>query len=369
MQIKWPFAGRTARQPDVLFVDDAVPDVRAGAGQPRAALIVAMLARSGARVRVLAASEANANGGSSPEGSHADSTSLERSFHEQAHQADMVIISRPHNMARFLPLWNGRRRPRARLVYDAEALFSSRERVRRKVLGLADGPDLDEEMNRELALVRHADVVLAVNRQEAAIFRNAGHKDVRVLGYASTYRATPSSFHARSGFLFVGPIYDPSTPNGDSIRFFSEHVWPSVRRALPEAGLTLAGRAHADIPANDDGVVKLGALDDLSSVYREARVFVAPTRFAAGIPLKVLDAASAGVPIVMTSLLAEQLGWRDGVEALVADAPVDMAQACIRLHGSEPLWTSIRAKALQRVEASHSADGIGQAVHDLLRTI
>lgn len=362
MLFRWPFAGVPGRPPEVLFVDDAVPDPLAGAGQPRAALIIATLARAGAQVRVLAASGAATR--TTPE-APAD---LDDAFCDHARRADLVIISRPHNMERFLPLWR-RRRQRARLVYDAEAIFSNRERVRRAVLGLAAGPDLDDQLDRELALVRGADVVLAVSGQEAALFREAGHSDVRVLGYASNYRATAPDFQARSGFLFVGPIYDPSTPNADSIRFFAEEVWPQVRATLPTAQLTLAGHAHADIPARGDGVVKLGALDDLSAVYQKARVFVAPTRFAAGIPLKVLDAASAGVPTVLTTLLADQLGWRHEVEALVADAPENMAQACIRLHEDAGLWNALRATALERVESSHNAARIGQTIEDLLRTI
>jgi O-antigen biosynthesis protein len=66
---------------------------------------------------------------------------------------------------------------------------------------------------------------------------------------------------------------------------------------------------------------------DMAQVYKSARVMVAPTRFSAGIPMKVHEAASQGVPVVMTDLLARQLGWqRDGIAATPSD-PAVMARA------------------------------------------
>jgi hypothetical protein len=79
-------------------------------------------------------------------------------------------------------------------------------------------------------------------------------------------------------------------------------------------------------------------------------VFVAPTRFAAGMPFKVHDAAANGVPIVLTPLLARQLGWRHEVEVLVAESPEDFATQCLRLHSDRALWESIRMGALEGVK-------------------
>ena len=50
-------------------------------------------------------------------------------------------------------------------------------------------------------------------------------------------------------------------------------------------------------------------VDDLTPLYEDARVFVAPTRYSAGISLKVIEAAARGVPIVCTPLVSRQLGW------------------------------------------------------------
>src|SRR5205814_5115714 len=76
--------------------------------------------------------------------------------------------------------------------------------------------------------------------------------------------------------------------------------------------------------------------------------------FAAGIPLKILHAAAHGLPIVSTSLLANQLGWSHERELLVGDTIDDFAACCARLSTDESLWRRLRAAALDRVAADCS---------------
>ena len=370
MSFRLPFPRFWAKRPEVLFVDDAVPDDSAGAGQPRAALLVASLVNQRARVTVLPTLEITdvrtTVRSSVPVTVARPHQSEIATFTRYARAADIVIISRPPNMARFVAVWEVERPKGVRLVYDAEAIFAHRESVRRELFGLDGGFDIVNELQQELNLARVADIVLAVTANEAAVFRSAGCSDVRVLGYASQYEAATTDFHSRQGFLFVGPIYGPETPNGDSIIFFTDHVWPIVRNALPGVQLRLAGRDHDAIPAQADGIVKSGAIQDLSDVYSQARVFIAPTRFAAGIPLKVLDAAAAGVPVVMTSILAAQLGWRAGVEAIVADTPEEIARGCIDLYSNQQKWLSIQQNALARVREDHTNQKFNDVVRSLI---
>jgi glycosyltransferase involved in cell wall biosynthesis len=113
----------------------------------------------------------------------------------------------------------------------------------------------------------------------------------------------------------------------------------------------------------------LGAVPDLAEVYNRARVFVAPTRFAAGIPLKVYDAAANGIPIVLTPLLASQLGWTHDHEALVAETPQAFADACCTLHEDEVLWERIRANAMARVAEDCSAERFDRTLTNLISDI
>jgi O-antigen biosynthesis protein len=112
----------------------------------------------------------------------------------------------------------------------------------------------------------------------------------------------------------------------------------------------VAGMNKVDFSAVTNGQVQiLGKVPDLTPLYDESRIFIAPTRFSAGIPHKIHEAAARGIPVVATSLLAQQLGWSDGVQLLVADDPKKFAEQCIRLYRDPRLWEQIRQNALEQV--------------------
>ena len=114
-----------------------------------------------------------------------------------------------------------------------------------------------------------------------------------------------------------------------------------LRERLPGCEIVVVGRNENEAlsSARDDGVRFAGAVDDLFPFYDAARVFVAPTRFSAGVPLKILEAAAHGLPVVATDLLRDQLGWEAGKHLLsspVSDADA-FADNCVRLATDEAL--------------------------------
>jgi GT2 family glycosyltransferase len=272
---------------------------------------------------------------------------------------DLLIVSRPHNMAFVNELLAGQPGDfdGLRIVYDAEALFSLRQvtghRLRGEDLSPARAKALLDE---ELELARTAHRVIAVSEAEASEFRTHGLPSVHVLGHALPLTPTPRPFGERTGFLFVGSVHDPASPNADSLRWFVREVWPLILARFGRARFDIVGENQCEEVRHlaSGGVRVLGPIEDLLPVYDDHRVFVAPTRFAAGIPHKVHEAAAHGLPVVSTPLIARQLGWDDGVELLTAETAADFAAACLRIHGDDGLWDEIRANALRRTDGDCS---------------
>jgi glycosyltransferase involved in cell wall biosynthesis len=117
------------------------------------------------------------------------------------------------------------------------------------------------------------------------------------------------------------------------------------------------------------GLLFLSDVDDLTELYERARLFVAPTRYAAGIPIKLLDAAAHGLPIVCSDLLAEQLGWHDGSELLAAPDSAGFAAATARVYSDEALWNALRAAALKRVVTEFNPDNFRETLGVALNTV
>jgi glycosyltransferase involved in cell wall biosynthesis len=244
---------------------------------------------------------------------------------------------------------------RIRIVVDTEAVTSVRQAEQAALLNQAF--DLDTVLRQEFRHLDAAMDVVAVTEAEAEIIRAHHRGEVNVLGHAIAATPTPRGFEERTGILFVGAIHGMDHPNYDGLAWFVDEVLPLIERTLRwETRLTVAGYTapgvFLDRFKGHPRVTLRGAVPDLVPLYDANRVFIAPTRFAAGIPYKVHEAAAHGIPVVATSLVARQLGWRDGEAIAAADVtdPGGFAARVIALHRDATLWNRIRTAALGRVE-------------------
>jgi O-antigen biosynthesis protein len=132
--------------------------------------------------------------------------------------------------------------------------------------------------------------------------------------------------------------------------------------------LLVAGRIESDDFKGlaNDRVKLLGIVDDLETLYASCRIFIASTRFAAGIPLKVLEASARGLPTIATSVVSSQLGRTHGNDILVADEPAAFADCCWRLYEDAALWERIRIASLESVGRECSPERFDASLKALL---
>ncbi|MBV9786452.1 MAG: glycosyltransferase, partial [Acidisphaera sp.] len=351
---------RGAHRGRVLVIDDRVPFPSLGVGYPRASALLHALAEAGWFITfyplLFAEDEWEAVYAAFPRAMEVmlgeGEAGLPGFVAERKDYFDAVLVSRPHNMRRFLAA--GGQAMRARLIYDAEAVFATREIQLLALAGRPVPPDRQAAMvAAEMQLARAADAVLTVSAREAGLFREAGIAEVHVLGHALAPQPTATPFDERAGLLFVGALHDDPSPNTDSLLWFVREVMPLLDgRIGTDWTLIVAGRATAARVRALAGprVRLLGRVADLAPFYGRARGFVAPTRYAGGIPHKVHEAAAYGLPAVATGLLAGQLGWSEA-ELLIADTPEAFAEACARLLRDPALWQRLREAALDRLVA------------------
>lgn len=357
-------------RPRLLLIDDRVPHVQLGSGYPRCHDLIQNLVVLGFDVTLYPLNFTDD-----------DWTAVYRTLPREVEvmlghgivglaaflgqrrdHYDQVVISRPHNMALVRTALGGDLSAfgRARLIYDAEAVIAPREVARQRLLGKRiDQATEAAHLREEMELADSVDAIVTVSEAEAELFRNAGHARVDVLGHGVQAKPQAAGFAERHGFLFVGALRDDGSPNVDSLFWFIESVLPRLIDVLgEEAVLYVVGDPTAPslAPLENERVHFLGALETLELPFSVCRVFIAPTRFAAGIPHKVHAAAAGGVPVVATSLLATQLGWQHEQELLSADQADAFVSACLRLYQEPELWQSIRDQALSALQRDCSPE-------------
>ncbi len=282
--------------------------------------------------------------------------------------SDVVWVSRPHNLHVLLTQCLPKEASRPfRLVYDAEAIFSDRTRQKSELEGseTETPPPYDE-----LTLAKSADTVVVVSENDRTAMLQAGVRSVHVIGFQLSPAPTSTAFIERRTLLFVGGVHGEDNPNADSIRYFCRAVWPAVQKATA-ASFIVAGYGTDEVlgDLNSSSVQVLGVQENLGPLYEGARLFVVPTRYAAGLPFKAYEAAAFGVPLVVSDVIARQMKWRDGIDYLVARDADTFAQQCNRLYSDESLWRSLRANALQRVIDEVSPNAFEKSIQAVLNEV
>lgn len=363
--------------PKILYIEDMVPYIDRGAGYPRAHLILGSFVEAGATVTfyplLLKEGDLTQIYGSIPNSVEVmldyGRERLEDFLLGRKGYFDIIFVSRPTNMKEFKKVMA--RHPDlfsdSKIIYDAEAIFAEREVIKSTVLG---SPKTESEarqlLEEEISLAQHVDAVVAVSENDKRTFESYGIRNIYVLGYALTPKPTSAVFDQRRNILFLGPVFDGS-PNADAVLHFAENILPEIRKEI-DVKFVVAGNNQSDqvcsLASKDIEVA--GVIGDLYPLFNEARLFVIPTRFAAGIPIKAYEAASYGVPIVATPLIANQLGCLNGEAILIGRDDQDFARKCIALFKNEDLWQSLRTQALRKIEQDANPDIFRKKVAELI---
>lgn len=363
-------ARSAGRQKHILFIDDRVPHVNLGSGFPRSNRILKELIKLGHSVTFYPLSLPKEDWGRVYEDLPREVEvmigygvqRLDEFLSERSRFYDTIFVSRPHNMAALKELLAKKPHlcPETKIVYDAEALFSLRDISKARLRGEKLSTEEQEKLiNEEMRLAEGCHCIISVSERESREFVQYGFERVYTLGHSIPAAPTPRDFDERSDILFVGSMPSLTSPNADSMIWFTEKIFPLIRQQLGDdiklnivgpVGLSLRNRFAGE------GIRVWGRVEDLTDLYDRTRLFIAPTRFSAGIPHKAHEAAAHGLPLVATTLIGAQLGWQHDEELLLADDAADFASACVKLYQDGALWKRLRQNALKRIETDCSPE-------------
>lgn len=163
----------------------------------------------------------------------------------------------------------------------------------------------------------------------------------------------------RSNVLsFVGP--ECNLPNVAGLKWFLDNVWGNLLQQNACFELQIIGKWSpeniSELLRGQEHVKYLGFVEDLSSALKDT-VMIVPITIGSGIRMKILEAASMGVPFVTTSVGVEGIPVEDGVHCLVADTPQCFCEAVLKLKDVE-LRTRLATNANRLVTERFSLDAL-----------
>ena len=164
--------------------------------------------------------------------------------------------------------------------------------------------------------------------------------------------------------LYIGTVHYP--PNQSGLEWFLKEVWPRVLDNFPNARLNIVGRGGEHLLPVDSSVHIHSYVENISSFYETADVFIVPLFSGSGIRLKILDALNHSVPVVSTKIGYEGLEIIEGRDILVADDSQQFADHINHLLDSFDERQRLIQSGLEFIRSNHNPQLADSVLADLV---
>ncbi len=213
---------------------------------------------------------------------------------------------------------------------------------------------------------RSFDAVVAVSKEDCEQMRN----DYGVTAVSEVPTGVDTAFFKPRGGVAVDPhniVFTGSMdwlPNEDAITYFTQEVMPLIKRTIPDVTLTVVGRnpypSLVELSRRDRSLIVTGRVDDVRPYMERAAAYVVPLRIGGGTRLKIYEAMAMEKAIVSTTIGAEGLPVKDGVEILLADTAESIAAAVVKILSDKAFAKALGARAAATVREKFGWQGVAE---------
>jgi len=218
---------------------------------------------------------------------------------------------------------------------------------------------------------------LGFSKRKVSVVRNGVPGRPRLLG-ARSARPQPPLCHAkREWTLGTVALFRPRK----GLEVLIEALATLRTQGLPVRLRAVGGFETPEYERAVKGLVeKLGLVDavewtgfteEVDRELAEMDLFVLPSLFGEGLPMVVLEAMAAGVPVVATRVEGVPEAIRDGEDGLLAEPgdPVSLARSIGRVVGGEVDWDALRTSARKRHAEAFSDRSMAAGVAEVYRRV
>ena len=273
---------------------------------------------------------------------------------------DSIILSRPT-----VAIWHINYcrafMPNAKLIYDTVDLHYLRIHRQSEVENV---PSLDKEAlewkKLEQYLMANTDLTLLVSYEEEKLLK----KDMPSISTKILSNINPSpmekslvDFESRQGIIFTGDY--SRDPNASAAQWLAKKIMPLVWKSNPDIKLTFLGSNPEKIRNLSGPSIEItGFVKDLQPHYEQARIFVCPLLYGAGVKGKVSESIAFGLPVVSTPVGIEGMHMKNGIDCLVAESAEDFAKQVIELYKNKEIWDKLSNNS-QKIYEKHFSETAG----------
>lgn len=220
---------------------------------------------------------------------------------------------------------------------------------------------LDIERIKEISLLNRFDKIITLSDIDKRKLIEMGikipiHTSFAVVHTNESINITNSTIKHNRVLSFVGP--EKHTPNKLGLKWFLDNCWEKLREYDSSYQLQIIGIwsevTQQQWKSKYDNIIFLGFVDNLSSII-STTIMIVPITVGSGIRMKILEAMSNKVPFISTSVGAEGISVRNGIDCFIADHPSTFIKSIISLEDID-LRNQFVESAFQFVKENYSID-------------
>lgn len=213
---------------------------------------------------------------------------------------------------------------------------------------------------QEIGLLNLYDSVVTLSSIDKEKLSSAGVKGRIDTSFAVV--STPANVLAFKGdghlLSFVGP--SKQLPNSVGVKWFLENCWEKLLSIDSNYHLRIVGNWREDqkkeLQNKYANLEFTGFVKDLSEVVKET-IMIVPLTIGSGIRMKILEAASMGIPVVTTTVGVEGIPMVNEKHCLIEDTPDGFINAIIKLKQADTRADIINS-ANQIIKENYSLEAL-----------
>lgn len=226
----------------------------------------------------------------------------------------------------------------------------------------------------EKAWQHFVDVTTAVSEIDAEYYRKIAKntKNIKIFSNVidpemySIIPPTPPNY--KNPCIYLAGSFWERCPMEHASRWLIKEVLPIIRKSIPDIHLYIIGKNSDYILSDvkDPGITITGIVDSVLPYLCHANVALVPLFFESGTRFKILEAAASGIPIVSTTLGAEGIPVRDGIDILIADEPNTFALAIIEIIKNKNFGDMLAGNCKDLVKNNYSIDSLVNEANEII---
>jgi glycosyltransferase involved in cell wall biosynthesis len=247
--------------------------------------------------------------------------------------------------------------PNAIKILDTEDLHflrNAREKAFKQNKILENSDLINDVFKREMASILRCDLSLIISEFEMNLLIEKFKFDENILFHLPLFgevKKSETSFSERKNFISIGNFLHE--PNWHTVLQLKK-LWKDIKKQLPEAEIHIYGAYATEkvfqLHNEKEGFIIKGKAESVETVFKTAKVLLAPIPFGAGIKGKLLESMQFGLPNVTSTIGAEAMHGNHDWNGFITDNETEFVEKAVLLYQDENIWRKSQENGFKIIE-------------------